>query len=321
LEHLALFALGLALLVLGEPLLVFGAARLDRAIGRSPFAVGIVAVAFGPCLAGLAFDLAAVMQPAPGALPRLAVGHIIGSNIASLGLVLGVASLVRPVAATAKLFYTAIPLALGAVLLFWFLARNAPQLPLSRVDAGFLLAAFMVSMVLLIRAAKQEFESAKAEFASWVPERMRLWLAAVFALAGLAALVGGALLSASEAIRAAIYLKASSLKLGTTVAAFGTALPPLVAAIIAARQGRSNLVLGIVLGSVLFNMLLTVGVVAMAHPPIVENDAIMKAIPAMAGFTLLLLPVLLNGLQVPRWEGAILLAAYIGFMVWQLAPR
>ena len=91
-EHVALFAVGLGLLALGAPLLVFGAARLDRATGRSPFAVGAVAVCFGPCVAGLAFDLAAVLRSP--SVTRLAVGHIIGSNVASLGLVLGAAALV-----------------------------------------------------------------------------------------------------------------------------------------------------------------------------------------------------------------------------------
>ena len=315
LEHVALFAVGLALLAVGAPLLVFGAARLDRRTGRSPFAVGAVAVAFGPCVAGLAFDLAAVLRPAPQSLPRLAVGNLVGSNVASVALILGVASLVRPVAATARLFSTAIPLAFGATLLFWFLARNTP---LARVDAGFLLAASVVALVLLIRAARRESEEVKAEFAAWVPERMPVWLAVPLALAGLAALVGGALLTASETIATAVYLKCTSLALGSTLAAFGTSLPTLVVAVVAARRGRFNVVLGLVVGSILFNLLLTAGLVAMARPVLIEPRAIMEAIPAMALFALLLLPVLLNGLTVPRWEGALLLAAYTGFVTWQV---
>jgi len=316
LEHVALFALGLALLAVGAPLLVFGAARLDRAAGRGRFAVGVVAAASGPCVAGLALDLALVTrQQTPALSPvRIAVGHLVGSNVASVGLVLGVAALVRPVAATAKLFHTAISLALGAVLLFWFLARNSP---LSRVDAGFLLAASAAALALLVRAARRETEEVKAEFASWVPERTPLWAAVPLALAGLAALVGGAILASSEAVGAAVYLKSTSLKFGATVCAFGTSLPVLVAAVIAARRGRPNLVLGVVVGAMTFNVLLTAGVVAMARPLVVERGAIMEVIPAVAVISLLLLPVLLNGLRVPRWEGAILLAAYAGFVAWQ----
>ncbi|WP_171474653.1 sodium:calcium antiporter [Frigoriglobus tundricola] len=314
-EHVGLFVVGLALLAAGAPLLVFGAARLDRRAGRSPFAVGAVAIGLGPCLAGLAFDLAVLLRPVPQSMPRLAVGNIVGGNVANIGFALAVAALVRPVRATARVFYTAIPLAFGATLLFWFLARISP---LSRVDAGFLLAACAVALVLLIRVARRESEDVKAEFAAWVPERVPVWLAVLFALAGAAALVGGALLAAEEALATAVHLKFSSLQLGTTIAAFGTTLPTCVATGVVARRGRVNAALGLVVASVLFNLLLTAGLVAMAQPVLIEERAIMKAIPVMALFTLLLLPVLLNDLSLPRWEGGLMLAAYAGFVIWQV---
>src|SRR5262249_7403252 len=150
-----------------------------------------------------------------------------------LGLVLSVAAFARPIAATAKLFYTAIPLALGGTALFWFLARNSP---LSRVDAGFLLAAFAVALVLLIRAAMRETEQVKAEFASWVPERMPLWLAGLFSLAGVASLLGGAYFIAAHVVGTATYFKSPSFILADTLGAFITSLPTLVAAIIASRR-------------------------------------------------------------------------------------
>jgi len=314
-EHVGLFVVGLALLAAGAPLLVFGAARLDRRAGRSPFAVGAVAIGLGPCLAGLAFDLAVLLRPVPHSMPRLVIGNIVGGNITSIGLALGIVALVRPVAATARVFYTAIPLALGATLLFWFLARISP---LSRVDAGFLLAACVVALVLLVRVARRESEEVKVEFAAWVPERTPVWLAVLFALAGAAALVGGALLAADRALATAIQLKFSSLQLGTTVAAFGTTLPTCVATVAFARRGRVNAALGLVVGSVIFRLLLTAGLVAMAQPVLIEERAIMRAIPVMALFALLLLPVLLNELKLPRWEGGLMLAAYAGFVTWQV---
>jgi cation:H+ antiporter len=316
-EHVAFFVLGLTLLAAGAVLLVFGAARLDRATGRSPFAVGVVAVAFGPCVAGLAFCLAAALrQPA---VTRLAVGHIVGQSVASLGLVLGLAALVRPVAATARLFRTAIWLAFGATALFWFLARNGPELPLSRVDGGFLLAAFVVAMVLLVWAARREPENVKAEFAGWLPERTPLGAAVLMALAGLAALVGGGYLTAARIVPAATYLKAPSLVVGSTLAAFVTSLPALVAAVVAARRARPNLVLGLAVGPLVVNALLTAGAAAVAHPLVIDGWVILEVIPAAGVLTLLLVPVLLNGLRVPRWEGALLLAGYVGFVAWQVA--
>jgi cation:H+ antiporter len=319
LEHVGLFVLGLALLAVGVLLLVFGAARLDLALGRSPFAVGVVAVAFGPCVAGLAFNLAVIFQPAPELYQRLALatvaGNIVGSNIASIGLVLGAAALVRPVAASAKLFHTAIPLTLAGTALFWFLARNSP---LSRVDAGFLLTAAVVALVLLVRAARKEGDAGKVEFAGWVPERTRVWLAVLHAAAGLAATGGGAMLAAAKLIDAMRALKTSAPVMGETLVAFGTSLPALVAAVVSARRGRSGLVLGIVVGSVVFNLLLVAGIAAMIEPLPITSHAILNEIPVMGLFTLLLLPVLLNGLKVPRWEGVLLLAAYAAFVMWQV---
>lgn len=317
-EHVGLFVLGLALLAIGAPMLVFGSARLDRATGRSPFAIGAVAVCFGPCIAGLAFCLAAALRQPP--VTRIAVGHIVGSNVASVALVLGAAALARPIAARAKLFYTAVPLALGASALFWFLARNGPQEPLSRVGAGFLLGALGLALVLLVRAARTESEQVKAELASWVPGRTSVWVAALLALAGAAALVGGAYLTAAEVYGTAVHLKLAAriTVLGSTLAAFVTALPTAVGAVLAARRERFDLVLGIAVGPVIFNLLFVAAVVALVRPLVIDQRVILEVIPVMALSALLLVPVLFNGLKVPRWEGALLLAAYAGFVVWQV---
>jgi cation:H+ antiporter len=310
-EHVALFVAGLVLLAVGAPALVFGTARLDRATGRGVFAVGAVAACFGPCVAGLAFNLATVLRQPP--VTRLAVGHLVGSTVASLGLVLGAATLARPIAARGRLFYTALPLAIAATLLFWFLARNTP---VSRVDAGYMIAAGLVALVLLIRAAREETEPVKAEFASWVPERTPVLAAAVLVLMGLSALVGGAYLTASELTPTATHLRAPSVVLGGTMGAFATALPTAAAAVIASRRGRSDLVLGLVVGPVIINLLLVAGAVAMVRELVIDQRIILEVIPVMGIFALLLLPVAFNGLHVPRWEGVLLLAAYVGFVCW-----
>jgi cation:H+ antiporter len=312
-EHAALFTLGLVLLAVSAPLLVFGAARLDRALGRSPFAVGIVAVAFGPCIAALTFDLSLICRQPP--ITRAVVGHLVGHNIASLGLVLGVAALVRPIAATAKLFHTAIPLSLGGTVLFWFLARESP---LSRVGAGFLLVAFVVALVLLIRAAMRETEQVKAEFASWVPERMPLWMAGLLALAGVASLLGGAHFIAAHVVGTATHVKSPSFILADTLGAFITSLPTLVVAVIASHRGRPNIALGVAIAPAIVNLLLLAGVSAVIQPLLIDQRVILEVIPAMGLLTLVLMPTLMNGLRVPRWEGVLLLVAYAGFIAWQV---
>lgn len=315
-EHVALYALGLVLLAVGTPLLVFGAARLDRATGRGAFAVGAVAVGLGPCVGALALDLAAVLRQPP--VTRLAVGHLVGSTVASVGLVLGLAAVVRPVAATARATYTAVPLALLAVGLFWFLGRNAPQQPLTREGGAALLGAAAVALGLLIRAMRREDDAVKAEFAGWVPERRPLWVAALAAALGLAALVGGAYLTAAELVETAKRLRAPSFVIGSTAAALATTLPAAVAAVVAARRGRHNLVLALAVGPLIFTLLFVGGLAAVAQPLVVDNWVILETVPVMAVCVLLLLTVFLHGLKVPRWQGALLLAAYAGFVAWQI---
>jgi cation:H+ antiporter len=242
------------------------------------------------------------------------VGHLIGTCAASVGLVLGAAALVRPVAPTAKLFSTAVPLVLVAALLFWLFAFGGryPQ-----GAAAVLLGAFGVVAVGLGVLASREPAAVKAELAGWVPEQLPVRWAVVLIGAGVAGLLGGARLVAAELVGTANYLKAPSLVIGSTLAAFVTSLPALGAALVAARRGRSDLVLGVVVGSVLVNVLLVVGVVAMIEPLRIDPWVMREAVPVVPLFALLLLPVLVTG-KVPRWHGAVLLAAYAGFVGWQV---
>lgn len=317
-EHVALFAAGLGLLAAGTVALVSGAARLDRATGRGAFAVGLVAIGFGPCVAGFALDLALVLRPAlPLESRRLhaaALTVVIGGNVASSLLVLGAAALVRPVAVSARLFGTAIPLLFVGTLLFWFLAADKV---ISRPDGGILLVAAAGALVALVRAARRELPNGRAVLADWVPDRMPLRLAVVLALAGLAAVASGAWLAAGQFVRATAQLKFSTPVMGATVAALGTALPALVAAVLAARRGRSDVVLGLAVGPPLFNVLLVAGAVTVVQPLALTEHAILYEVPAMALCAGLALPALLNG-KVPRWEGALMLAAYAGFVTWQV---
>lgn len=312
-DPVALFALGLLLLAVGAPLLVYGAARLDRATGRSAFAVGAIAAAFGPAVAVLAFDLAAVLRPAPLAMPRLALGALVGGNVASVGLVLGLAALARPLAGTAKLFSTTIPLLIAATALFWFLASDKQ---LDRTDGGILLGAFAVALVVLVRAARRETDEGKAALGGWAPDRPSPPLAGLLAVAGLTALVGGAVLAAEHAIPTAQRLKFRAPVLGEAVAAVALALPAAVGAVVAARRGRGDVALALAIGPALANVTLVCGVVSLVRPLIVEERVILNEVPAMGVVALLLLPALFNGLKVSRWEGAVLLAAHISFVVW-----
>jgi cation:H+ antiporter len=230
-----------------------------------------------------------------------------------VGLVLGVAALVRPLAASARVFYTAIPMVLVAALLFWFVTIDKS---VARGVGGGLVAAFATAMAVLFGLARREPEAVKEELAGWVPERFAVRWAVLLAFAGLAATLGGATLAADRLYpvgRAILNVAV----LGETLVAFATALPAVGAAAVAARRGRANLALGVVVGFVLCNLLLALGAAALVQPLPLTRHAIAQEIPAVALFTALLLLVLVR-LTVPRWAGGLLVAGYAGFVVWQL---
>jgi cation:H+ antiporter len=312
-ESVALFVCGLLLLALGVPLLAVGAARLDRGTGRSAFAVGLVLAALAPCAAQLAFGVACVIRTAGVPLPRLALGSLVGGNVALLGLVLGVAALVRPVAARAKVLGRAVLALVAVTLLFWLLAADNA---LTRIDGAILLLAFAVALGALALAARTEHDDVKTAFAAWVPERLNVRVAGLLALAGLAALVGGAVLASQTAIPTAVALKFRAPVLGEVVAGGVLALPALVAAILAARRGNPELALALAVGPALANLTVAAGTIALIHPLIVEELVLVNEIPAMALVTALLIPVYINGLLVRRWEGAIRAACFVAFVLW-----
>lgn len=136
---------------------------------------------------------------------------------------------------------------------------------------------------------------------------------------GIAGLVAGAELVVRAAVEIACDLGVSELLIGMTVVAVGTSLPELAAAAAAARRGESDLVLGNIIGSNTFNVLFILGTTAVVAPVRVADRAVGNELPVMVGFSAALYLVVLNGLRVYRWEGVGLLAAYAGFVNWQVA--
>ena len=146
-----------------------------------------------------------------------------------------------------------------------------------------------------------------------------MWVAALLVVVGLCGLVGGAHLMVTAAVALARDLGVSEWLIGLTVVAIGTSLPEMAAAVAGARRGEADIVLGNIAGSNLFNVLLILGVTAAVQPMGVPATALKVELPVMTGFAVLLMLVVANGLRVHRWEGAVLLAAYAGFIAWQVA--
>ncbi len=310
-QHILLFVLGLAVLVGGAEALIRGAVRIARALGISPFIVGFTVVGFGTSAPELVVSLSAVLE----GKSDIALGNVVGSNVANIGLVLGLAALVRPLAAQMRFLKVEIPLVIAASVLLWFLCGDNR---LGRGDGLVLLGGFAGLSVYMYRSARQEAPEVKEEVGLVAASHMRVWVACVLVVVGMAGLIGGAHLMVDAAVAIARSLGVSEWLIGLTVVAIGTSLPEVAAGVAAAYRGESDLVLGNVAGSNLFNILLILGTTVTVQPIYLSDRVVMNEIPVMVMFSLLLLATLANGLTVHRWEGAILLAAYAGFVTWQV---
>jgi len=208
-----------------------------------------------------------------------------------------------------------VPLVIVVSVLLWVLCRDQD---LSRLDGGLLLVGFALLAGYTYRSARREPAEVQQEVSQAVVVHMRVWVAGVLVVVGLAGLIGGAQFMVESAVAIARELGVSEWLIGLTVVAVGTSLPEVAAAVAAAWRSESDLVLGNVVGSNLFNILLILGATAALQPMAVSEQAVAHELPVMVGFAVLLFALVANGLRLYRWEGAILLAAYAGFIGWQV---
>lgn len=309
--QIVLFVAGLVVLTAGAEALIRGAVRVARALGVSPFVVGFTVIGFGTSAPELLVSLSAALNGSSD----IALGNVVGSNIANIGLVLAVASIVSPLAAQMRLLKVEVPLVIGISVLLWALCWDGG---VSRVDGIILLGCFGLLAVYMYSSARAEPPEVKKEIGLVAAEKMSVWVAGLLVLIGLAGLIGGAHLMVTAAVHLARSLGVSEWLIGLTVVAVGTSLPELAAAIAGALRGEADLVLGNIAGSNLFNVLLILGITATVRPMGVPPAALNFELPVMTGFAVLLLIVVAYGLRVSRGEGVLLLAAYVGFVAWQV---
>ncbi|TWT16897.1 sodium:calcium antiporter [Luteimonas wenzhouensis] len=308
----ALFHLvaGIVLLALGGDSLVKAASTLARRAGASPFAAGLVLVAFATSVPELAVNLCAMAAGEPA----LALGNAVGSNIANFGLTLGAAALCAPL----RLRWPALPpLLLCLVLATVAAILLAQDGRLSRIDGAILVAAFAVVLGVAWSIGRrqarlgEEFADLFPVHGSTVPNLARLAIAAALLWFGASWVVRGA-------VGLGPVLGMEALVLGLLPVAIGTALPEVAAAIAAARRGQGDLVAGHVIGSSLVNLLLVVGGMALVRDVQVPASFVRFELPAALVLAALLLPMLRGGLEVSRAEGAVLLAAFLAWVGFEV---
>lgn len=322
LTDIVFFAIGFVLLTGGAEFLVRGASRLAIRMSVSAAVVGLTVVAFGTSLPELLVSLVANVEG--GAKSGIAIGNIVGSNIANLGLILGVAAVLTVIHVERHLIRREMPLLLVTSFAFVALAWNG-QLGLTEgilLTAGLLV--FTYTSYKAVRRDPEQLEDATESLE--VVESLDEGISrpsthplrdAGMVLIGLAALVLGAdwLVGASESI--ARTLGVSEVVIGLTLVALGTSLPELATTVAAVRQGEADIAVGNVVGSNLFNMLFIGGLTAIVRPLNVPRAMFTSDLPLMLALTVLV--VLMTRLGAPRlgrWQGVILLLLYFGYIGW-----
>lgn len=311
---------GLALLLAGGELLVRGSVAVASRLGVSPFVIGLTLVGFGTSTPELITSIDAVLANAPG----LAIGNVVGSNIANILLVLGCGAVLMPIRTTPAAFLRDGSMVLGASLLLAIACwHGAITRPTGAAFLGVLLTYTLYTYLADRRAnhatanAGGALHAAPSDSAAPLPGVPHTNIAVPIAagLAGIIAILAGAHILVDAAITIARLWQISETLIGLTVVALGTSLPELATAIVAAYHGRTDVAFGNILGSNVFNCIGIPGATALIAPIAIPPDIARFDIWVMLGVTLTAAAFALTGWRISRREGAILLLAYVAYII------
>ncbi len=309
LQIVLLFA-GLTGLYYGAEWLVGGASRLARTFHIKPVVIGLTIVAFGTSTPELVTSVAAGIKH----LSDIAMGNVIGSNIANIGLILGLSALVRPLTVDMKLLYREMPIVVGISMLLYFMGWDGT---VSRVEGGILLFGIVLYTFYVYRVALKEANLVAHEYEEFLEAKNTSSRNNIFLiLIGLGALMGGAHLLVHSAIYIAKVMGISELVIGLTVIAVGTSLPELATSMVAAIRRESDISVGNVLGSNIFNILAVLGISSIVQPLSVNTASLRVDMPVMLFFGIFLIPLITWKFRISRVQGMFLLIWYTIYVLW-----
>jgi cation:H+ antiporter len=305
-----LFLGGFILLMGGANYLVKGASHIAVRLSISSVVIGLTVVAFGTSLPELLVSVIANLGDRAGS--DIAIGNIVGSNIANLGLILGLAGIITAINVERGLVRFEMPLMLIVSLLFVALAWDGW---ISRLEGVILLIGLLAFTYRSYTATRSVAPGQVAPIP--VPSNGRPWLDVVMVLGGLGALVLGAQWLVDGAESLALAAGIPPLVIGLTLVAVGTSLPELATTIIAVRRNEGDIAVGNVVGSNLFNMLFIGGLASLINPIPVPLSMRAFDFPVMLGFTgLVMLFAFTRPNHILRWQGALILILYFAYSAW-----
>ena len=310
---------GLLFLIWGADRFVHGAAATARNLGIPPLLIGLTIVAMATSAPEILISVVAALRGEPD----LAIGNAIGSNIANVGLVLGVVALLRPVELKSATLRREMPALLAVSLLTVSLFLDSY---LGRVDGLVLLAGLVIVMIWLIRLGLRSSagDPLQAEFDAEIPKHMSMRVAVFWLVVGIATLLLGAHWMVDGAIDIAKILGVSEVVIGITMVALATSIPELAVSMVSAFRGEYGLAIGNIVGSNIFNLLAVIGVAATIHPAVLPPSVLSLHIFVMVAFTLVLFAMTYEyegrG-QITRVEGLALIAAYLAYQGYVVAQN
>lgn len=304
---------------MGGNWLVTGASRIARALGVAPLIVGLTVVSFGTSAPELMVSVRAAMTGSSG----IALGNVVGSNIANVGLILGMTGLVTPIAVRVSLVRREIPIMIMVTIFAYLLILD---MQIGRLDGALLLVGFVAFnlVMLYLTTHRSDDQRTADDAADEFPEQgqisqLREWGRLV---GGIIILLVGAELTVRGATATAAVLGVPEVVIGLTLVAFGTSLPELAASMIAAFRGQSDIAIGNVIGSNIVNLLLILGATSVISPIPIDHPGDFSPyapgmlsfdFPLMLIFALLVLPFALDRV-LNRLESAFFLAVYVSFV-------
>ena len=311
---LAVLISGIVVLYFGAEWLVRGASRLASSLGVSPIVIGLTVVSLGTSAPELVVCLVAALQGNPG----LAIGNVMGSNLANIGLILGLTSLIHPLEVKHRVVWREMPVMLLITFAIYPIAFDRV---LSRMDGFMLLLVLLAYLVWVFRSGHpDEIKSShgpRDSMATSEEAASLLNLKDIGHVAlGSAFLVLGGYCIVKGAVEVASALGISEVIIGLTVVAIGTSLPELATSLVAAMRQEVDIAVGNIIGSNIFNLTAIFGTTAIVRPIMIPETVLSRELAGVVFMSLLLLPILRNGWQIKRWEGALLLTAYIGMGWW-----
>ena len=304
---------GLVLLIGGGEALVRGASTIATKAGISPLVVGLVVVSAATSTPEFAVTIDSVLQGEPG----LAIGNVVGSNIANILLILGLSAIISPLAINRQVVRFDIPVMVALSVVMLIVSLDGRVEPL---EGLLLLGGVVFHAVISIRLGRKDAAMVR-EVQDNLPlgaKPVSIWLAVFLLVFGVGLLVLGARLMVLGAVAIAESLGVSSLVIGLTVVAVATSLPELATSIVAILRGERDMAVGNIVGSNIFNIGFVLGLstVFFGEGIPVPQAAISLDIPIMVATALALLPIAFTGFVIARWEGWVFIGLFTAFIVY-----